>query len=185
MPDYVYPYPCGWFLNTQQACGRVPAVVTKYQKRISGPLLNRIDIHIEVPRVDYGKLTGDRMGETSEAIRKCVQVARNIQQQRFVSSQSDIICNADRRVGEIRQYCKLQDESQSLMRLVTHSTGKGHPLRIAKMLSRFYESITPLTLFLIQMILFVSHQKKEFSFLQHILPRKDRVPLTKSASPAP
>ena len=56
------------------------------------------------------------MGETSEAIRECVQAARNIQQQRFASSQSDIICNTDMRVGEIRQFCKLQDESQSLMR---------------------------------------------------------------------
>jgi len=72
-------------------------MATKYQKRISGPLLDRIDIHIEVPRVDYEKLSCDRMGETSEAIRKRVQAARNIQQQRFVSSQSDIICNADMR----------------------------------------------------------------------------------------
>jgi magnesium chelatase family protein len=80
-------------------------------------MLDRIDIHIEVPRVDYEKLSGDRMGETSESIRKRVQVARNIQQQRFASSQSaDIICNADMRVGEIRQFCKLQDEGQSLMR---------------------------------------------------------------------
>ena len=79
-------------------------------------MLDRIDIHIEVPRVDYEKLSGDRMGETSEAIRKRVQAARNIQQQRFASSQSDIICNANMRVGEIRQFCRLQDEGQSLMR---------------------------------------------------------------------
>ena len=91
-------------------------MVTKYQKRISGPLLDRIDIHIEVPRVDYEKLSGDRMGETSEAIRKRVQAARNIQQQRFTSSRSDIICNADMRVAEVRQFCKVQDEGQSLMR---------------------------------------------------------------------
>ena len=91
-------------------------MVTKYQKRISGPLLDRIDIHIEVPRVDYEKLSSDRVGETSEAIRARVQAARDIQQQRFASSQSDIICNADMRVGEIRQFCKLQDEGQSLMR---------------------------------------------------------------------
>jgi len=91
-------------------------MVTKYQKRISGPLLDRIDIHIEVPRVDYEKLSGDRVGETSEAIRARVQAARDIQQKRFASSQSDIICNADMRVGEIRQFCKLQDEGQSLMR---------------------------------------------------------------------
>ena len=56
------------------------------------------------------------MGETSESIRKRVQAARNIQQQRFAGSPSDIICNADMRVGEIRQFCKLQDEGQSLMR---------------------------------------------------------------------
>jgi len=55
----------------------------KISKRISGPLLDRIDIHIEVPRVDYEKLSGDRIGETSEAIRKRVQAARNIQLIRF------------------------------------------------------------------------------------------------------
>jgi len=116
MSDCVYPCPCGWLNDPQKACGCAPAVVTKYQKRISGLLLDRIDIHIEVPRVDYEKLSGDRMGETSESIRKRVQAARNIQQQRFAGSQSDIICNADMRVGEIRQFCKLQDEGQSLMR---------------------------------------------------------------------
>ena len=93
------PCPCGWLNDPQKACGCAPAVVTKYQKRISGPLLDRINIHIEVPRVDYEKLSGDRLGETSETIRKRVQAARNIQQQRFATSQSDIICNADMRVA--------------------------------------------------------------------------------------
>lgn len=116
MSDCVYPCPCGWYFDPQKVCGCAPADVTKYQKRISEPLLDRIDIHIEVPRVDYEKLSGDRMGETSESIRKRVQAARNIQQQHFASSQSDIICNADMRVGEIRQFCKLQGEGQSLMR---------------------------------------------------------------------
>jgi len=80
-------------------------------------LLDRIDIHIEVPRVDYEKLSGDRMGETSESIRKRVQAARNIQLARFSNIESsNIVANADMRVGEIRQFCKLQDEGQSLMR---------------------------------------------------------------------
>jgi magnesium chelatase family protein len=93
-------------------------MVTKYQKRISGPLLDRIDIHIEVPRVDYEKLSGDRLGESSEVIRARVQVARNIQRARFmkIDFKHPIFCNADMRVGEIRQFCKLQDEGQSLMR---------------------------------------------------------------------
>jgi len=116
MPDCVHPCPCGWFLDPQKACGCAPAVVTKYQKRISGPMLDRIDIHIEVPRVDYEKLSGDRLGESSEAIRARVQAARDIQQKRFSNGSSDIVCNADMRVGEIRQFCKLQDEGQSLMR---------------------------------------------------------------------
>ena len=91
-------------------------MVTKYQKRISGPLLDRIDIHVEVPRVDYEKLSGDRVGESSKSIRGRVQAARDKQSQRFANNESGIICNADMRVGEIRQFCRLQDEGQSLMR---------------------------------------------------------------------
>jgi magnesium chelatase family protein len=111
------PCPCGYYGDAQKACTCAQALVTKYQKRISGPLLDRIDIHIEVPRVDYEKLSGDRMGETSESIRARVQAARDIQQKRFSKIEaSDIVCNADMRVGEIRQFCGLQDEGQSLMR---------------------------------------------------------------------
>ena len=110
------PCPCGFYGDSQKPCTCAPVVVTKYQKRISGPLLDRIDIHIEVPRVDYEKLSGDRVGETSESIRARVQAARDIQQKRFsVVEASDIVCNADMRVGEIRQFCRLQDEGQSLM----------------------------------------------------------------------
>ena len=111
------PCPCGFYGDSLKPCTCAPAMVTKYQKRISGPLLDRIDIHIEVPRVDYEKLSGDRMGETSESIRKRVQAARNIQLTRFANIESsNIVANADMRVGEIRQFCKLQDEGQHLMR---------------------------------------------------------------------
>jgi magnesium chelatase family protein len=61
-----------------QAWGCASAVVTRYQKRISGPLLDRIDFHIEVPRVDYEKLSSDRVGETSASIQQRVQAARDI-----------------------------------------------------------------------------------------------------------
>lgn len=123
MVNCVHPCPCGFYGDTQKPCTCASAVVTKYQKRISGPLLDRIDIHTEVPRVDYEKLSGDRMGESSEAIRSRVQTARNIQLKRFSKielstsySQSNIVCNADMHIGEIRQFCKLQDDGQSLMR---------------------------------------------------------------------
>jgi magnesium chelatase family protein len=125
--DCVYPCPCGFYGDSQKPCTCAHALVTKYQKRISGPLLDRIDIHIEVPRVDYEKLSGDRVGEASASIRARVQAARNIQQNRFglqslptlrrsQETSDSVICNADMRVGEIRQYCKLPEEGQSLMR---------------------------------------------------------------------
>ena len=111
------PCQCGYYGDSLKPCTCASAVVTKYQKRISGPLLDRIDIHIEVPRVDYEKLSGDRVGESSEAIRGRVQAARDIQNKRFSSSgSSGIICNADMRVAEIRLFCQLQAEGQGLMR---------------------------------------------------------------------
>lgn len=111
------PCPCGHYGDSQKPCTCAQAVVTKYQKRISGPMLDRIDIHIEVPRVDYEKLSGDRVGESRESIRKRVQAARNIQQTRFANIESStIIANANMSVGKRRQFCKLQDEGQSLMR---------------------------------------------------------------------
>ncbi len=107
------PCPCGYYGDSLKPCTCAPAIVTKYQKRISGPLLDRIDIHIEVPRVDYEKLSGNRVSESSESIRARVQAARHIQNNRFTNG---IVCNADMRIGEIRQFCQLQDEGQSLMR---------------------------------------------------------------------
>jgi magnesium chelatase family protein len=122
MSDCVYPCPCGYYGDSQKPCTCAQGLVTKYQKRISGPLLDRIDIHIEVPRVDYEKLSGDRLGESSGVIRGRVQKARDLQTKRYTSLRnsnnelSTIVCNADMRIGEIRKFCKLQEEGQSLMR---------------------------------------------------------------------
>ncbi len=85
MSDCVYPCPCGYFGDSLKPCTCAPATVTKYQKRISGPILDRIDLHIEVPRVDYEKLSGNKVSESSESIRRRVQVARDIQNKRFTS----------------------------------------------------------------------------------------------------
>ncbi|MBM3180212.1 MAG: ATP-binding protein [Chloroflexi bacterium] len=117
MSDCVYPCPCGYHGDSLKPCSRAHALVTKYQKRISGPLLDRINTgcHIEVPRVDHEKLIGDRVGESSEMIRARVQAARDIQKQRFVNGKAkDIISNADMRIGEIRQFCQLQAEGGAL-----------------------------------------------------------------------
>ena len=96
------PRPCGSYGDSLKPCTCAPVAVTKYQKRISGPLPVRIDIHVEVPRVDYEKLSGNKTSETSETIRQRVQAARNIQQARFKaldSQSSNIISNADIRIG--------------------------------------------------------------------------------------
>ncbi len=117
MSDCVYPCPCGYYGDSLKPCTCASSTVTKYQKRISGPLLDRIDIHIEVPRVDYKKLSGNRVSESSESIRARVQTARDIQNKRFANGKAtDVVCNADMHIGEIRQFCQLQDEGQSLMR---------------------------------------------------------------------
>ncbi len=117
MFDCVYSCPCGYFGDPLKPCTCSHSTVTKYQRRISGPLLDRIDIHIEVPRVDYEKLTSDRMGESSETIRIRIQSARDRQTARYANSESKhVVSNADMRVKEIREHCKLDDQSQSLMR---------------------------------------------------------------------
>ena len=122
------PCPCGYFGDPFKACTCAPSAVTKYQKRISGPLLDRIDIHVEVPRVEYQKLSDDRLGEASHIIRGRVEAARRIQRERFdrqgggdgagtrVPRQSHVLTNADMRVGEIRQHCKLDAAGESLVR---------------------------------------------------------------------
>ncbi|HEX2698286.1 MAG TPA: ATP-binding protein, partial [Anaerolineales bacterium] len=111
------PCPCGYYGDPVKPCTCAPAMITKYQKRISGPLLDRIDIHVEVPRVEYQKLSDDRLGEPTEMIRQRVQAARDIQRQRFADVDSlSIVCNADMRVAEIRQFCKLDEAGESLVR---------------------------------------------------------------------
>jgi magnesium chelatase family protein len=108
------PCPCGYYGDSQKPCTCAASTVTKYQKRISGPLLDRIDIHIEVPRVDYDKLSSDRLGESSASIRARVQAARQRQLDRFKGT--DIVCNSDMRIAEVRKFCKLDETGDSLIR---------------------------------------------------------------------
>jgi len=108
------PCPCGYYGDPVKECTCSLANVLRYQKRISGPLLDRIDIHIEVPRVDYEKLSGDRLGEKSEAIRARVEQARARQRQRFTGT--NLQSNGDMGPAEVRQYCVVDDAGKSLMR---------------------------------------------------------------------
>ncbi len=108
------PCPCGFFGDQGRECTCSPASVTRYQKRISGPLLDRIDIHIEVPRVDFIKLSDDRLGEPSMDIRSRVEAAR--QRQRSRLADADLACNADMGPGEVRRFCPLDTPGRTLIR---------------------------------------------------------------------
>ncbi len=108
------PCPCGYYGDPVRECTCSMTTITRYQKRISGPLLDRIDIHIEVPRVDYDKLTDDRLGEPSETIRARVEQAREIQRERFADT--PLSSNADMGPGEVRKICQLDETGRGLVR---------------------------------------------------------------------
>lgn len=107
------PCPCGYFGDSLKPCTCSSMVVTKYQKRISGPMLDRIDIHIHVPRVEYEKLSDNRLKESSAVIRQRVEAARQRQRERFEGM--DINTNADMRPAEVRKYCKLDEACSNLL----------------------------------------------------------------------
>ena len=139
------PCPCGYYGDQEKACTCSSMTITKYQKRISGPLLDRIDIHIEVPRVDYEKLSSDRLGESSEVLQARVQKARELQNARFTSS--DILCNSDMRMAEIRRFCKLDETGNKLIRaamsqLNLSARGYHRVLKLARTIADLGESET-------------------------------------------
>lgn len=109
------PCPCGYYNDPLKPCTCSMGTVTKYQKRISGPLLDRIDIHIQVPRVEFEKLSDNRIGESSSTVQARVEIARQIQRNRFINS-NGIACNADMRPAEVRLYCELDEAGRTLMK---------------------------------------------------------------------
>jgi magnesium chelatase family protein len=96
--------------------------IKRYLGRISGPLLDRIDIHVDVPAVNYKELSSDRSGEASAAIRERVVKARKIQIERF-ANHKNIYKNADMSSKMIREYCKLDSASQSLLKVAMEKLG--------------------------------------------------------------
>ena len=115
------PCPCGYWGDPTHNCTCSSATVSRYQKRISGPLLDRFDIHIEVPRVEYEKLAGDRVGESSQAIRTRVVKARERQQARFKGT--SMMCNADMGPAHIREYCEVDEAGKGLLRAAMQQLG--------------------------------------------------------------
>ncbi|OPL13494.1 MAG: magnesium chelatase [Firmicutes bacterium ML8_F2] len=109
------PCPCGYYNHPAQECSCQPGTVQKYLNRISGPLMDRIDIHIEVVPVPFAELSEMKNGESSEIIRKRVTHARSIQENRF-SQSNGIHCNAQMKPAQLRKYCDPGSSGQLLLK---------------------------------------------------------------------
>jgi magnesium chelatase family protein len=108
------PCPCGFASDPEKECTCSVSMVKSYQKKISGPLLDRIDIHVEVPRVPFEKLSSDRTGEPSAVVRARVEQARAIQRERFKDSAAQT--NSDMGPADIRQSCPLDVTGANLLK---------------------------------------------------------------------
>jgi magnesium chelatase family protein len=108
------PCPCGYFGDPIRECRCGSAQIQRYQKKISGPLLDRIDIHVEVPRVEYEKLAARRSGESSQSIQQRVSDARRRQSARL--SDSDALTNADMGTGDLERFVELDPVGEAMMR---------------------------------------------------------------------
>jgi len=108
------PCPCGYSTDPDRQCICSAGQILKYRKKISGPLLDRIDLYVEVPRVQIEKLSSDTLAESSEKIRERVERAREIQTRRFQNA--GIHANSEMRNSEIKEFCKLDNESLDLLR---------------------------------------------------------------------
>jgi magnesium chelatase family protein len=109
------PCPCGYFGDPVHSCSCGPLAIERYRSRISGPLLDRIDIHLEVPAVAYGDLVGEHADESSATIRGRVERARAIQRARF-QGQRGVHANAHMTARDLRRHCRLSEPVESLLR---------------------------------------------------------------------
>lgn len=129
------PCPCGYFGSKEKECTCNSKAIEKYMGKISGPLLDRIDIQIEVSPVKYEKLENDEEIENSETIKKRVNLARKIQQERYKGN--EIYSNAELTPKLVNKYCKLDSQSKKILqnafeRLGLSARAHGRILKVAR-----------------------------------------------------
>lgn len=115
------PCPCGYLGDPDHECTCSPSQVIKYQKKISGPLLDRIDLHLEVPRIKFEKLAGDETAETSAAITLRVEKARAVQAARFQAT--SILTNSEMNSRQVKLFCPLPDDALELLKSAVSKFG--------------------------------------------------------------
>lgn len=116
------PCPCGYYNHPEKECVCAPGVVQKYLNKVSGPLLDRIDLHVEVTPVPFKELSAERTSEKSEAIRNRVIKARVIQQERFKSIK-EVHCNAQMTSKMLRSYCRIDETGKQLLQTAMERLG--------------------------------------------------------------
>ena len=108
------PCPCGYYGDPFKQCTCSLNTVSRYQQRISGPFLDRVDIFVEVPHIDYEKLADNKLGEPSDKVQARVKATRNMQQKRFEGTK--LACNAEMSPAEVREFCQVEEAAQSLLK---------------------------------------------------------------------
>ena len=116
------PCPCGYYNHPEKECVCAPGVVQKYLNRLSGPLLDRIDLHVEVIPVPFNELSKSRVAESSEHIRNRVIAAREIQEQRY-KNEIGVYSNAQMSSRMLQEICRLNNESTELLKIAMHKLG--------------------------------------------------------------
>jgi len=116
------PCLCGYYTDPTKECTCTAQQIQKYMAKISGPLLDRIDLHIEVPAVKYKELSSKESGESSEKIRDRVMSARGVQARRF-KGRKGLYANADMQSKDIREYCKLDSAGEELLKMAITKLG--------------------------------------------------------------
>ncbi|MEA3466310.1 MAG: YifB family Mg chelatase-like AAA ATPase [Thermodesulfobacteriota bacterium] len=115
------PCPCGYLGDGQHECTCTPPMLQRYRNRLSGPLLDRIDLHVEVPRICHQELADPNDGESSNTIRQRVEQARHHQEQRF--KRCGVHANAQMQARHIRKYCSVDNAGEKLLAMVTDRLG--------------------------------------------------------------
>ncbi len=110
------PCPCGYYGDPFRQCTCPASLVSRYQRRISGPFLDRVDIFVEVPHIDYEKLADNRLGEPSEKVQARVVAANSIQRSRFQGTK--LTSNTEMTPAEVREFCQVEESAQGLLKAV-------------------------------------------------------------------
>src|SRR5688572_19988963 len=116
------PCPCGYYNHPEKECVCGPGIVQRYLSKISGPLLDRIDLHVEVVPVSFEEMTANRKVETSEQIRERVVKARDVQTKRFID-QKNVYCNAMMSSNMVKKVCEINDAGRALLKTAMERLG--------------------------------------------------------------